>query len=140
MNATRFDNDHNPLPGTGHLLVESDEIGFQLGRGPEQVHLALTGRVHEVRVMFVTHDGKNNTVRYGLTQKNLDRVVGTEVLRYEREDMCHAPANDSVGWRDPGYIHDGVITNLKNGKRYYYQASSYRIIDLIGFGYVWIEI
>ncbi|CAI9096491.1 OLC1v1032653C1 [Oldenlandia corymbosa var. corymbosa] len=124
MNATSFDQDHNPLPGTEHMLVASEEIGFQPGMGPEHVHLALTGRLHEMRVMFVTPDGKNNTVRYGLTEQNLDQVVGTEVSRYEREDMCHPPANDFVGWRDPGYIHDGVMTNLINGKKYYYQVGS----------------
>lgn len=121
-NATRFDNDHNPLPGTDHKLVESDQVGFEPGRGPEHVHLALTGRGDEMRVMFVTHDGKENSVRYGLTRRKMDRVVGTRVFRYEREDMCDAPANDGVGWRDPGYIHDGVMTDLRNGKRYCYQV------------------
>ncbi|XP_027097832.1 probable inactive purple acid phosphatase 2 [Coffea arabica] len=123
-NATRFDNDHNPLPGTEHKLVESGEVGFEPGRGPEQVHLALTGRVGEMRVMFVTHDGKDNSVRYGLTRGKMEQTVGARVLRYEREDMCHAPATDSVGWRDPGYIHDGVMTDLRKGKRYYYQVGS----------------
>ncbi|CAN4117390.1 unnamed protein product [Withania somnifera] len=118
------DHDHNPLPQTKHLLVESEEIGFGSGRGPEQVHLALTGREDEMRVMFVTPDGKESYVRYGLTRKRLGWVVRTRVLRYEREDMCDAPANSSSGWRDSGYIHDGVVLNLKKGKKYYYQVGS----------------
>ncbi|XP_016510441.1 putative inactive purple acid phosphatase 2 [Nicotiana tabacum] len=118
------DHDHNPLPQTNHLLAESEEIGFESGRGPEQVHLALTGREDEMRVMFVTPDGKESYVRYGLTRNALDRVVGTRVVRYEREDMCDAPANSSIGWRDPGYIHDGVMVNLEKGKKYYYQVGS----------------
>ncbi|CDP00408.1 unnamed protein product [Coffea canephora] len=77
-----------------------------------------------MRVMFVTHDGKDNSVRYGLTRGKMEQTVGARVLRYEREDMCHAPATDSVGWRDPGYIHDGVMTDLRKGKRYYYQVGS----------------
>ncbi|PHT48017.1 putative inactive purple acid phosphatase 2 [Capsicum baccatum] len=118
------DHDHNPLPQTKHLLAESEEIGFEPGRGPEQVHLALTGREDEMRVMFVTPDRKESYVRYGLTRNGLGRVVKTRVVRYEREDMCDAPANSSIGWRDPGYIHDGIMLNLKKVKKYYYQVGS----------------
>lgn len=116
------DHDHNPLPQTKHLLAESEEIGFEPGRGPEQVHLALTGREDEMRVMFVTPDGKESYVRYGLTRDGLGQVLKTRVVRYEREDLCDAPANSSIGWRDPGYIHDGVMLNLEKGKKYYYQV------------------
>ncbi|CAA0825539.1 Probable inactive purple acid phosphatase 2 [Striga hermonthica] len=124
INPKKQDHDHNPLPGTKHLLAESETIRFEPGRGPEQVHLALTGRDGEMRVMFVTHDGKDNSVRYGLARDKLIRVVNTRVSRYEREDMCDSPANESVGWRDPGFIHDGVMLDLKEGKRYYYQVGS----------------
>lgn len=75
-----------------------------------------------MRVLFVTHDGKESSVKYGLTQNGLDKVVGTQVSRYEREDMCDQPANRSIGWRDPGFIHDGVMVGLDDGKRYYYQV------------------
>ncbi|CAA3028887.1 probable inactive purple acid phosphatase 2 [Olea europaea subsp. europaea] len=58
----------------GHLLAESDRVGFEPGRGPEQVHFALTGKVGQMRVMFVTNDGMENFVKYGLTRENMDRV------------------------------------------------------------------
>lgn len=103
-------------------MAQSDGIGFEPGRGPEQIHLAYTGREGEMRVMFVTPDGKENSVKYGLIREKLDQVVGTQVVKYEREDMCDYPANASVGWRDPGFIHDGVMVNLTKGKRYFYQV------------------
>ncbi|PWA44332.1 putative inactive purple acid phosphatase 9 [Artemisia annua] len=49
-------------------------------------------------------------------------AVGRECAStVKREDMCHAPANSSLGWRDPGFIHDGVMVDLEPGKRYFYE-------------------
>lgn len=77
-----------------------------------------------MRVMFVSGHGKESVVRYGSDPDRMDQVVETRVGRYEREDMCDSPANHSVGWRDPGFIHDGVMMNLKPGKRYFYKVGS----------------
>ncbi|KAD4983131.1 hypothetical protein E3N88_19802 [Mikania micrantha] len=121
---TRQDHDHNPLPQPKHLLAETEEFGFESGYGPDQIHLALTGETGEMRVMFVSGDGKENVVRYGLSSDRMDWVVGTRIGRYEREDMCDAPANNSVGWRDPGFIHDGVMVSLEPRKRYFYKVGS----------------
>ncbi|KAK9051023.1 hypothetical protein SSX86_027648 [Deinandra increscens subsp. villosa] len=121
---TRLDHDHNPLPQPKHLLAETEEFGFGPGHGPDQIHLALTGGRGEMRVMFVSGGGRESVVRYGLRSGRMDRVVGTRVGRYEREDMCDSPANSSVGWRDPGFIHDGVMVDLEPGKRYFYKVGS----------------
>ncbi|KAL9997334.1 putative phosphodiesterase I [Helianthus debilis subsp. tardiflorus] len=125
---TRLDHDHNPLPQPKHLLAETEEFGFGSGHGsgygPDQVHLALTGERGEMRVMFVSGSGGESVVRYGLGSGQMDRVVRARVGRYEREDMCDAPANTSVGWRDPGFIHDGVMVGLEGGKRYFYKVGS----------------
>ncbi|KAL6349973.1 hypothetical protein AAG906_002080 [Vitis piasezkii] len=124
VDPTRMDHDHNPLPGTTHLVAESGEVGFGGGGGPEQIHLAYTDREDEMRVMFVTGDAGVRTVRYGLSRDAMHGVVTAAVGRYEREDMCDSPANESVGWRDPGFIQDAVMRNLKKGKRYYYKVGS----------------
>lgn len=121
----RMDQDHNPLPGTTHLLAESQRVRFGLTRGPEQIHLAFTDKEDEMRVMFLTEDGGGKQyVRFGERKNRLHEVVAASMARYEREDMCESPANGSIGWRDPGWIHDGVMPNLKKGVRYYYQVNN----------------
>lgn len=74
--------------------------------------------------MFLTDDGKESFVKYGVKEDQLDYVEAASVGRYERDDLCDSPANATIGWRDPGYIHDGVMTNLKKGKKYYYKVGS----------------
>jgi len=70
----------------------------------------------------VTGFPKETYVRYGEREDEMDKLVVASVKRYEREHMCDAPANQSVGWRDPGFIHDALITGLEKGRRYYYKV------------------
>ncbi|XP_068332506.1 probable inactive purple acid phosphatase 2 [Pyrus communis] len=125
IDPNHLDQDHNPLPGTAHLLATSDdELSFESGRVPDQIHLAYTDGDDEMRVMFVTPDGGERKVRYGQREDSLDDGAVARVGRYEREHMCDAPANNSIGWRDPGFIHDAVMTRLGKGVRYYYKVGS----------------
>lgn len=84
--------------------------------------MAFTDNDDEMRVVYITEDLRETYVRYGEREGKLDDVAVARVRRYEREHMCDAPANTSIGWRDPGYIHDAVMTNLKKGVRYYYKV------------------
>lgn len=72
----------------------------------------------------MTGDDVARFVKYGEREGGMIETVETKVVRYEREDMCDYPANHSIGWRDPGFIHDGVMRNLKKGIRYYYKVGS----------------
>ncbi|XP_021757125.1 probable inactive purple acid phosphatase 2 [Chenopodium quinoa] len=124
VDPTKMDHDRNPLPRTKHLLAQSKEVSFQRLNGPEQVHLGFTDREDEMRVVFVAGDGGERVVKYGKEEDELRQVAATTAEIYQVEDMCDGPANQSVGWRDPGFIFNGVMTNLKKGKRYYYKVGS----------------
>ena len=130
INPKRRDHDHNPLPGTAQLLAFSEEVGFGSGRGPMQIHLAFADEEDAMRVMYLTREPRETYVRYGESEGKMERVAVARVRRYEREHMCDAPANASVGWRDPGYIHDGLMTDLKKGVRYYYKVFRFFLFSL----------
>lgn len=76
-----------------------------------------------MRVMFVTGDREERLVRFGESEGDLEFSATASVERYEREDMCDGPANETTGWRDPGWIQSAVMKGLKKGVRYYYQVS-----------------
>nr|ADE77318.1 unknown [Picea sitchensis] len=120
-NRTPVDEAHNPLPSTTHLLARSDGVSFRNLNDPAQLHLAFTSNQDEMRVMFLTKDAIKSSVRYGLDENEMDRVAEARSVTYTRSEMCDAPANTSLGWMDPGYIHDAVMQGLEPGKRYFYQ-------------------
>ncbi|XP_074578422.1 putative inactive purple acid phosphatase 2 [Curcuma longa] len=124
VNPKHRDHDKNPLPETHHRLAVSEEVMFEAAALPDQIHLSFTDHENEMRVMFVTADGAESFVSYGLDADRLDQIVETAVRRYERKDMCDFQANSSIGWRDPGFIHDGVVKNLEKGKKYFYTVGN----------------
>jgi hypothetical protein len=89
------------------------------------VHLAFADGVDEMRVMFVCADAGKRSVRYGLGKEEEKgwTEVGTEVRTYEQKQMCDTPANGSVGWRDPGFVFDGLMKGLEPGRRYFYKVN-----------------
>eukprot|EP00253_Pinus_taeda_P001359 PITA_01359 len=123
-NRTPVDEDHNPLPSTRHLLAKSEAVSFRNLNDPAQLHLAFTSNQDEMRAMFLTKDAIKSYVRYGLDEEELGSVAEASSVTYTRSEMCDAPANTSLGWRDPGYIHDAVMRGLEQGKRYFYQVGS----------------
>ena len=120
------DHDGNPLHHGRHRVLHSGEVSFAgSATRPEQVHLTFADRADEMRVMFVCADAGKRAVRYGLEKEEEKgwTEVGTEVRTYEQKHMCDAPANDSVGWRDPGFVFDGLMNGLEPGRRYFYKVN-----------------
>ncbi|CAA6667367.1 unnamed protein product [Spirodela intermedia] len=124
----------------GYVFLSSAE-GWKTGAGAVELPLVNLRSNYAFRIFRWTRDEVDNKhhdhdqnplrgrgifwcfVNYG-EEGRMDGMVKTEVTRYSRSDMCDAPANTSVAWRDPGFIHDGVMRNLKMGRRYYYRVGS----------------
>lgn len=102
---------------------------------PSQVHLALTGKSDEMRVMWKTRSRScQTTVHYSETSQ-LGRSFLTSKLQhrqgkvraYSGEDMCASPARDYA--YDISILHDVVLSNLVPRRWYSYRvAHSGRIL------------
>lgn len=120
---TAVDEDRQPLPNSKTLLAVSPVVEFLNYNEPTQVHISLTSLPDQMSVMFVTKDPIGASVRYGKASDKLDLNGSAQSRTYKQKDMCDAPANSALGWRDPGYIHSAVMVELNPGERYFYQAS-----------------
>jgi acid phosphatase type 7 len=96
---------------------------------PTQIHLSLTEKPHEMRVMWISGYNGTSTIMY---RKEGDEVTLVEIgtsETYTREEMCHEPANLTFashgrGWWDPGFIHTVHIKNLEPNKKYFYKVGN----------------
>jgi hypothetical protein len=121
---TQLDDDKNPLPSTKLRLAVSPTVRFHRPNQPTQLHLSLTSNMSEMRVMFVTKDPLRSFVQYGRNADNLHLSVEALSQTYQQSDMCAAPANSAIGWRDPGFIHTALLHELDSGARYFYKVKS----------------
>lgn len=121
----RVDQDGDPLPDASRRAAVSGNVSYQgSGARPAQLHLAFTDEADEMRALFVCGDDGRRSVRYGLagTGEEQWEESPTETRTYMRRHMCGYPANDSVGWRHPGFVFDGVMKGLQPGRRYLYKV------------------
>ena len=110
------------------LFVISSGPWAAVTHRPSQVHLALTGDVSEMRVMW--HSNVSATAPAvaewspsagALAGGNATRSTGSSHT-YGIGDMCGAPANDTSHWVDPGTIADAVMRGLPVGRVVYYRV------------------
>jgi hypothetical protein len=110
---------------------------FEVGGhgGPQQLHLALTGRRDEMRIHWTSDSAAAGEVRWWLTNAvhaptgtangTVHAPTGTAngtVHTYTAADMCNAPANDAHDFHEPGMLHEAVMRGLQPGVTYNYSV------------------
>lgn len=65
----------------------------------------------------IVHYGRNTSL--GLVAKGTTKT-------YNASDMCGPPAS-TVGFWDPGNIHDVLLTDLEPGQEYFYSYGSFEV-------------
>ena len=107
------------------LVAVSNEVSFKGGKdAPLQGHLALTGDATQMRVSWTTGTSTEPVVFYGTNTDNLTLSVSGISRTYALSDFCGPPANDSVNFLDPGYLHDVLLTDLQPKSTYFYKFGS----------------
>ena len=64
---------------------------------------------------------------YGSAKNKLTFKATATTATYKREDMCAFPATSIIAFRDPGLIHDALLTDLTPGVRYFYRFGSEKV-------------
>jgi len=91
---------------------------------PMQGHLQLTESISEMRVMWVQGMVPSvSLVQY--YQKGTDKILFAKDLSYSYSldtiKECENDSNAVRHWREPGQIHDVLLTELKQGTTYMYR-------------------
>ncbi|XP_074309639.1 putative inactive purple acid phosphatase 1 [Silene latifolia] len=118
------------------LVAVSNAVSFANPKAPVYPRLAQGKSWDEMTVTWTSGysiDEAIPVVQWGLQgEKKIISPAGT--LTFDRTSMCGAPAN-TVGWRDPGFIHTGFLKELWPNLMY-----NYRVGHKMHNGtYVWSE-
>lgn len=107
------------------LVARSNNVKFTNGDAlaPLQVHIALTTKPNEMRIMWVSAKADKVQVRYGKTKSLEQNETAFTARTYSASDMCEPNANTTGFW-DPGYIYDVLLTDLEVNTRYYYSCGT----------------
>ena len=107
------------------LLAVSNKVTFRGGKSePLQGHLALTEDPTQMRVSWTTGTSSTPVVYYGLSRNELNLSATGISKTYTISDLCGPPANTSIFFINPGFLHDVLLTNLEPKITYYYMFGS----------------
>ncbi|KAJ0403914.1 hypothetical protein P43SY_009407 [Pythium insidiosum] len=109
-------NDHREIARLEVKMVESVNA-------PKHGHIAFTGRIDEMAVMFNSASNRTPQVQFGTTPENLTEVASGQSTTYHASDMCHQPATtvSQTFFRDPGFMHKVTLKGLTSSTRYFYR-------------------
>ncbi|TMW60176.1 hypothetical protein Poli38472_000218 [Pythium oligandrum] len=90
---------------------------------PKHGHLALTTQENAMAVMYNSASSRTPEARYGTDPTNLDHHATGTSTTYKASDMCQAPATTVAQrlFRDPGFMHTAIMTDLTPETTYFYQ-------------------
>ncbi|RMX63691.1 hypothetical protein DD238_006494 [Peronospora effusa] len=90
---------------------------------PKHGHLSFTDDEKAMAIMFNSGTSKTPMVKYGMKPDDLKFYATGTSTTYGADDMCHAPATTvgQIYFRDPGYMHTVIMTDLKPNTYYFYQ-------------------
>ena len=66
-----------------------------------------------MRVSWTTGTSTLPVVYYGMTKDNLTSSASGVSRTYTHSDLCGPPANSSLYFIDPGFLHDVLLTKLQ---------------------------
>ncbi|POM67510.1 Calcineurin-like phosphoesterase [Phytophthora palmivora] len=90
---------------------------------PKHGHLSLTDDETAMAILFNSGTSKTPMVKYGENPQDLKFHAEGTTTTYGADDLCHEPANvlGQRAFRDPGFMHTVIMTDLKPDTYYYYQ-------------------
>ncbi|KAM9958260.1 hypothetical protein ACTFIW_001121 [Dictyostelium discoideum] len=106
------------------LLATSTAVTFKNPNAPDKSSLAFTNSTSEMRLMWISGTNDSPICYYSSDPNSLSNSVTGITVTYAISDMCASPANDTNYFRNPGYIHDVVMTGLLPNTTYYYYFGS----------------
>ena len=107
------------------LVAVSNTVNFEGGiSAPLQGRLALTGDPSQMRVSWTTGTATQPVVFYGQSADNLTHSTSGVSKTYTLSELCGPPANESVYFIDPGFMHDVLLTELQPKTTYFYKFGS----------------
>jgi hypothetical protein len=107
----------------GTVAAVSNEVKVKQNQ-PMQGHLQLTNEISQMRVMWVQGTSPTDSVvlYYQKGTEHLQIATGTS-FTYSLDDIkaCQIDSRAVDLWREPGQIHDVLLTGLKPGTTYSYR-------------------
>jgi len=114
-----------PNGGNCTAVATSNTVTFANPLAPSQGHLALTSDPSSMRLMWVSGDNSSiPIVSYGLSETKLQFNATATTTTYTKNVLCDAPANTTTLFKDPGFIHDALMTSLQPSTLYFYKFGS----------------